>query len=67
MFFTLVQGYLVSAEPPDGCKSIEPPPKTNDTKQLLYIALIRRLDCDFDEKVSGCVFSFLLMYNVVKI
>ncbi|XP_072033648.1 E3 ubiquitin-protein ligase RNF13-like isoform X2 [Amphiura filiformis] len=45
-------GLLVNAFPYDGCHKMEPPPKTNKTEaQPIYIALIRRNDCDFDEKV----------------
>lgn len=46
------QGFLINSKPENACEPIIPPPlKDNSSRE--FIVLIRRLDCNFDIKVSN--------------
>uniref|UniRef100_T1JIK4 RING-type E3 ubiquitin transferase n=1 Tax=Strigamia maritima TaxID=126957 RepID=T1JIK4_STRMM len=44
-------GYVVYANPPDGCKTLDPPPNITIHSNASWFVLIRRWGCDFDVKV----------------
>ncbi|KAG9461416.1 E3 ubiquitin-protein ligase RNF167 [Eleutherodactylus coqui] len=59
-----LRGYIIHADPHNACTPIKPPPAKNNT---IFIALIRRYDCNFDIKVlhaqqSG--YDVAVVYNV---
>uniref|UniRef100_A0A8D1LHD7 RING-type E3 ubiquitin transferase n=1 Tax=Sus scrofa TaxID=9823 RepID=A0A8D1LHD7_PIG len=45
-----LKGFLINSKPENACEPIVPPP-LKDNSSGTFIVLIRRLDCNFDEKV----------------
>ncbi|XP_061024075.1 E3 ubiquitin-protein ligase RNF13 isoform X2 [Dama dama] len=45
-----LKGFLINSKPENACEPIVPPPG-RDNSSGAFIVLIRRLDCNFDEKV----------------
>lgn len=48
----MLKGVLVVSKPPNGCTTMDPPPKNLTTNTTKYIVLIKRYECNFDIKVS---------------
>ncbi|KAB0358387.1 hypothetical protein FD754_002543 [Muntiacus muntjak] len=46
----ILAGFLINSKPENACEPIVPPP-VRDNSSGTFIVLIRRLDCNFDEKV----------------
>lgn len=58
----LFKGYILSAEPEDGCTKIESPPKSGS-----WFALIKRGNCNFDVKVRNAQnsnYTLAIIFNV---
>ncbi|XP_060854257.1 E3 ubiquitin-protein ligase RNF13 isoform X2 [Rhopalosiphum padi] len=57
-----IKGYILSAEPEDGCTKIESPPKSGS-----WFALIKRGNCNFDVKVRNAQnsnYTLAIIFNV---
>ncbi|XP_059486106.1 E3 ubiquitin-protein ligase RNF13 isoform X2 [Neocloeon triangulifer] len=64
--FEGLKGLLVYSNPPSGCPNLEQPPNvTNYTGQ--WIALIRRYDCNFEDKIRNAQragYDAVIVHNV---
>ncbi|XP_077987650.1 E3 ubiquitin-protein ligase RNF13-like isoform X2 [Glandiceps talaboti] len=59
-------GFLVEADPIDGCSELKPPP-TNLSTHLPFFAIMRRSGCDFDVKVwnaQNSKYQAAIVHNV---
>lgn len=58
----MFQGYILAADPEDGCSKIESPPQSGS-----WFALIRRGNCNFDVKVRNAQnsnYTLAIIFNV---
>lgn len=64
--FEGLQGCVISANPPQACKAIDPPPQRSNCSEKWFV-LIKRYECNFVDKVRSAQqagFDAAIVYNI---
>jgi len=67
VYCSILQGYVVYANPANACDPLEPPPQSTPDAAMNFILVASRLDCNLREKMlnaKNAGYTGIIIHNV---